>query len=223
MIQSYLITLARRPDRKANFLNRNAAILPFLDLKIVDAVDGENLDINQLTPRIHPWNIENLNDRKLRGYTGNGLSHLSCLDKIAGNSKPFGMIFEDDALLFNSMSARIFSNLLKQKINADLIFMNNWARGASRFQRYVTRVVTLATPLLSKPILSAWDAKFEKTTEAYIISARYAEKIANLYRNNLGAFDEHLRAYTQKLGVTAFYCRPAIFKQNNRKDSDVQL
>jgi GR25 family glycosyltransferase involved in LPS biosynthesis len=220
MITAYLINLPRRSDRKAKFLKKNAPILPFLDVQFIEAVDGTELKLSELTPRIGRWNLENMNERKLRGYLGNGLSHLNCLELIARSNRP-GLVFEDDAVLFNSGSARLLRNLLSSNLPEDLVWLTNWARGASLVDRYLTRASILASPILTKPILSPWNAQFEKTTEAYIISAHYAAIIAEKYRNNLGAFDEHIRGYTHDLNARAFYCRPALFRQDDRTDSDV--
>jgi GR25 family glycosyltransferase involved in LPS biosynthesis len=221
-IPAFLISLARRPDRRAAFLNRNAAILPLLDLSIVDAEDGSALELSpSLVSRIDPWNLENLTERELRGCLGCGLSHLRCLDLIAASDKPWGMIFEDDAVFFRPDSPRLLKGLLGRLPDSDLIWLTNWARGASPMSRYLTGATTVISPVMWRPLLSRWDAKFEKTTEAYLISAPYAKRVAELYRNHLGAFDEHIRSYTGTLNGRIFYCRPALFKQANREDSDI--
>jgi GR25 family glycosyltransferase involved in LPS biosynthesis len=222
MIPAYLINLTRRPDRKAKFLKKNASLLPFLDIQFIEAIDGAELDLSELAPRIDRWNFENMSEKKLRGYLGNGLSHLKCLQLIAESNRS-GLVLEDDAVLFSSVSLRLFRRLLNYNPPVDLVWLTNWARGASWMDRYVTRASILASPILTKPILSSWDAQFEKTTEAYIISANYAAIIAEMYRNNLGAFDEHIRGYTRGLNARAFYCRPALFRQDDRADSDVAL
>jgi GR25 family glycosyltransferase involved in LPS biosynthesis len=224
MLKGYLINLARRTDRKDQFLARNSPVFSFIELQLVDAVDGSNLELTpEFVSRVNPWNIQNLNDKMLRGYLGNGLSHLRCIELIAASDDPFGIVFEDDAELFNHWSARLLSNLCSNLPKSiDLIWLNNWARGASWLDRQKTRASVLASPILRRPLLSKWDASFEKTTEAYIISSGYAATIADTFRNDLGAFDEHIKGYTRRLNGRAAYCRPSLFKQTDRSDSDVR-
>jgi len=57
-MRGYVVSLAKRPERLAAFQAHLAetGLRNFLDLEPFDGVDGSQLDLESLRPRIAPWN-----------------------------------------------------------------------------------------------------------------------------------------------------------------------
>lgn len=103
-MQTFVINLKNRPDRKMrmlNELNKNNISGIF-----IEAVDGRTLDgnnINKIYKKIDSY-------RSLRaGEIGCYLSHINCWDLILESKKPYGLILEDDVVFSEN-----FSNNMKE-------------------------------------------------------------------------------------------------------------
>ena len=82
-MKGYLINLKKRPDR-LDFFNTNIkTFLPDIDIELVEAVDGNALNLNDenLKKNVNLWNFKNLREKTLRGVIGCCLSHLVCYEK----------------------------------------------------------------------------------------------------------------------------------------------
>jgi glycosyl transferase, family 25 len=90
---AYVISLARRPDRRARFLRWNAD--RGVDISVFDAVDGQTLD----KPELFRTNI--IDDADLNftmGFLGSALSHRTLWEQCIALEQP-ALIFEDDVWL----------------------------------------------------------------------------------------------------------------------------
>jgi GR25 family glycosyltransferase involved in LPS biosynthesis len=79
-MKGYLINLKKRLD----FFNTNIkTFLPDIDIELVEAVDGNALNLNDenLKKNVNLWNFKNLREKTLRGVIGCCLSHLVCYEK----------------------------------------------------------------------------------------------------------------------------------------------
>jgi glycosyl transferase family 25 len=89
----FVISLARRPDRRERFLQWNAQ--KGIDLSIFDAVDGQTLDKQQLR-RANVIDDENINFTQ--GHLGASMSHRALWEQCIAQERPI-LIFEDDVFL----------------------------------------------------------------------------------------------------------------------------
>jgi glycosyl transferase, family 25 len=104
----YVISLARRADRRERFLQWNAD--KGIDFTIVDAVDGETLNREAL---LRANLIDDQNLRISPGHLGNALSHRAMWEKCVALARPI-LVFEDDAFLAPTLPAqldRVFGEL----------------------------------------------------------------------------------------------------------------
>ena len=92
----YVINLPRAKQRRADILSRlQTANVKF---EFVDAVDGENLDMNSINHRLQNHNLT-------AGEIGCFLSHYSLYQRIADEKIPFALILEDDTAWDNDFFA----------------------------------------------------------------------------------------------------------------------
>jgi GR25 family glycosyltransferase involved in LPS biosynthesis len=222
-MNAHVITLQRRPDRYSEFKYLTWAPLKgFLTLTRHDAVDGRTLVFDAaLRSRVNPWNFDNLTEARMRGVIGCALSHLAVLQTVAASAAP-ALVFEDDARLIDPGAPHFLRTALGRLPGGyDLVWLNAYNRGASHLERATTcGLLALGRPL--PPRFVCWPARFEKTTEAYIVSPRGAAKLAETRINNVGAFDEHVRSVTLHHVLNAYCLTPPVFKQHNMHDTDIQ-
>lgn len=92
-IPAYLITLARRPDRRERFLRWNSG--KGIDFIVFDAVDGQSLNRHRLL------GAGLIDDEKLTftdGHIGNALSHRALWEQCIALGRAL-LVVEDDAFL----------------------------------------------------------------------------------------------------------------------------
>ena len=99
MLDGYVINLRSRPDRLAGFQHRMAPFRSQIRINFFPAVDCKDLDLEDIKPRVNPWNFEHLNEDRLRGVLGCALSHLSVWKIIAASEAPLAFVFEDDVAI----------------------------------------------------------------------------------------------------------------------------
>jgi GR25 family glycosyltransferase involved in LPS biosynthesis len=115
---SYCITLARRQDRWNRFIQQNE--VEKLKIQKINGIDGKTLDILN-DKRINPFTKRNILRHKRRsheeldsvGGVGCALSHRAAWEKFLESGAPFGLIFEDDAVVplgFFDELALVFEN-----------------------------------------------------------------------------------------------------------------
>jgi glycosyl transferase, family 25 len=113
----YVISLARRPDRRARFLQWNAD--KGIHFTLIDAVDGETLNREAL---LRANLVDDQNLRFSAGHLGNALSHRAMWETCIALARPV-LVFEDDAYLAPTLPAqldRIFGELAN---GCDIVYL----------------------------------------------------------------------------------------------------
>ena len=125
IFKTFVINLKRRPDRLNDFYNKNKHILPILDIEVEEAVDGEEIVLNQKMRKI--FHTSDALFRK--GIMGCAFSHIKLWGKLV-NDKTHDMylVLEDDVLM--SKSTEQYLKMLPNKMNEtfkdwDVLFLGN--------------------------------------------------------------------------------------------------
>jgi len=238
MLDGYVINLRSRPDRLAGFQHRMAPFRSQIRINVFPAVDGKDLDLEDIKPRVNPWNFEHLNEDRLRGVLGCALSHLSVWKIIAASEAPLAFVFEDDVAIRDPWLIRDMEHIARTlPRDSELVWLNDYATPGDRsvlrrltdrldslspsFERLILRVKIISTP--NRISFRRWPANSLKTGEAYAISPNLAKRFFELYKDDLGACDEHMRNYTKLTGANAYEMSIPIFKQFDRSDTNIQL
>ncbi len=238
MHTGYVISLARRRERLEDFLSHINALGLATSIRFepVAGVDGSqlNIDEGELRSRIRPWNLQNLNEGRLKGNLGCTLSHLEIWEQIATTSDEMGFVFEDDARLVAPQLASLVAQAVDRiPKDADLVFLNDYdidRRCGTRF-RVRRRGRSLLTPLIgAKAAERVWrprrvefvptSSALLTTTEAYGIAPAFARKLHGDLRNDLGAIDRHVMEYVARHSARVYQVDPPLFTQRDRYDSD---
>lgn len=246
MVSGYVINLPHRTDRLAHFQSDAQKLGAEIVIEPFAAINGAALVLDDtFKSRIHPWNLTHMADRQLRGVMGCALSHLTLWERIAHLQEGMVLIFEDDARLIDPDSAHLICSVLQSAPpDADLIWLNDydrlrWHRRSSRLQRRLLELLdrVMGSTHLSDAIkrlptylhlvggrvnFRRWQPIAEKTTEAYLISPAFAQKLYDSISHNLGAIDEHMRGYVAQWGGNVYEIHPPLFTQANRADTDIQ-
>jgi len=249
-IKGYLINLKKRKDRLTMFKLKNAPLLSDINLEVIEAVDGKSLDIDTLCYRINLWNLRNLQDNVLRGVVGCCMSHLYVYYRIVTGQDEYAIVFEDDAKMIKldnaiKTSNQVksdkhlvnfkISNLLKeipedQLSSFGIMWLNDWEfiknsnhnikphnpnktnKDSNNNNKDSNVNIRKYNPLSRTP-----------TTEAYIISKKFANILYDEIINDMGAIDAHIHQIILKHPEFSHYesC-PPLFKQANRLDSDIR-
>jgi GR25 family glycosyltransferase involved in LPS biosynthesis len=90
---AFVISLARRPDRRERFMRWNAG--KGIDIAVFDAVDGQALNKRRL---VEAQLIDDENLGYGNGHLGNALSHHALWEKCVALGRSI-LVFEDDAFL----------------------------------------------------------------------------------------------------------------------------
>lgn len=245
-MKAYVINLDHRPDRYSAFQERVGSRLPWASIERVSGILGKDLVLNDAfmarvtskyrTPELANW---------MRANMGCTLSHVSCWRRIA-NSNRMGLVFEDDARLFSSASARYLQRLLDTvPADAGLIFLNDYNRPdwradlrtratrsaerlfgrsiANRFDATVVSAECWLAATTATTIFRRWDPTRLKSTEAYAITPELAAKAAEYVDRNLGAIDIQIQEFFASDPIAVGYeLTPPMFFQADRRDSDIR-
>lgn len=163
-MKGYLINLKKRPDR-LDFFNINVKkYLPDINIELVEAVDGNMLNLNDenLKKNVNTWNYINLQEKTLRGVIGCCLSHLNCYEKIINDDNGYAIIFEDDCCFIKNKEdiSNDFLKKLPIPEKFGIIWLNDW--GNSIDKKFIDNYYYLVNG-------------GAKTTEAYIVSKEFAK------------------------------------------------
>jgi GR25 family glycosyltransferase involved in LPS biosynthesis len=116
-VTGYVISLARRPDRRERFLRWNAA--KGIDISVFDAVDGQTLDKQTL---LRANLIDDLNLNFTMGFLGSAMSHRALWEKCIALGHPI-LIFEDDVFLPDALHDWIAPALEELARGCDIVFL----------------------------------------------------------------------------------------------------
>lgn len=116
-VTGYVISLARRPDRRERFLRWNAD--KGIDIAVFDAVDGRTLDKEAL---LRAGIIDDLNLNFTMGFLGSAMSHRALWEKCIALGRPI-LIFEDDVFLPDALRDWIEPTLEELAVGCDVVFL----------------------------------------------------------------------------------------------------
>ena len=226
-MHAYVVSLAKRPERLAEFRAHLAAtgLQALIDPELFVGLDGSQLDLESLKPRISPSNLVNMSEGKLRGNLGCTLSHLELWRRIGEQAEPM-MIMEDDARLEPGIDASMVASALKRlPKDADLIWLNNYNYGVragvgSRLRRKFARLTGAEIPARKVTFGSMPDVL--TTTEAYVIAPAYARRLADAVENDIGAVDRHVQLFNSRTRNRVYQSEPPLFGQADRSVSDTR-
>lgn len=211
-IKGYLINLKIRTDRLNRFNTCVKKHLPGINIEVVEAVNGTELNLNdpELKKNVNDWNFKYLGEKTLRGIIGCCLSHLECYKRIYESSDKYAMIFEDDCYFINGKQLNSNDIIVNLKVpeKFGIIWFNKWD--------YVKLKSSSENNLIQ--ILEGY-----KTMEAYLISNEYAKILYDENITNIGAIDAHIGILMKKYPEYPCYTiNDDIFIQYNRGDSNIR-
>jgi hypothetical protein len=163
-----------------------------------------------------------MSEKMLRGYMGNALSLLDVFQTAARMRDQFVFVFEDDARIIDRRLVRLLRKLCDDVPRCDLIWLNDYDRGSTKWERIINRAKLGCVPLLPFLTVKRWSAETEKTTEAFMVAPRFAARFAKAFEQNLGACDEHIRHFVAQSDAECYCISPPMFTQADRADSDVR-
>jgi GR25 family glycosyltransferase involved in LPS biosynthesis len=125
IFKTFVINMKRRPDRLNDFYNKNKHILKLLNVEVEEAVDGNNIVLNQKIRKI--FHTSDALFRK--GIMGCAFSHMKLWGKLINeNNHDMYLILEDDVLLSKSTESflnHITKEILKMIPEWDVLFLGN--------------------------------------------------------------------------------------------------
>jgi tetratricopeptide (TPR) repeat protein len=113
----YVISLARRPDRRERFLRWNTG--KGVEMTVFDAVDGRTLDKAAL---LRAGIIDDLNLNFTMGFLGSAMSHRALWEKCIALGQPI-LVFEDDVFLPDTLGDWIEPVLQELAGGCDIVFL----------------------------------------------------------------------------------------------------
>lgn len=136
MMQTYVVNLRRRPDRRA----RMERVLPARWTAQFTSdwdgpMDGQSIDPDDLPGfELYPWQIPSDNpwwSRPLKlGEIGCAISHWMCWQHAEADGADVALILEDDAVLAENAAARFADSLARLSAVDpawDLLYLGRWA------------------------------------------------------------------------------------------------
>ena len=236
----FVINLARRPDRLAQFFND----LPSLGFPVErwNAVDGTDLELDSgLLRKVRP-NLALIPENKLKRVLGCSLSHLYLWKHITSLDDGWYVIFEDDARVLGPSVASQFKGLTARFPHyAEIIWLNEFCRytfssmlnrvlrrldsafGSYRYRRLLIQLLRDIRLLLCGPHMSPYSTQQPITSEAYALTPFGAQRLYELCKDNLDAADVNIFLHASLSGVRACVCVPPLFGQNRNLQSDIEL
>lgn len=178
-IKTYIVNLPASADRR-EYIGREMAKYPFLDVEIVEAVDGRRLTPDEIEQRFDPRRFARHYGRlPAGGEIGCTLSHRKCYEALLTSTEEVALILEDDAAfvctegLEKLLQACI--RLLKEGGTEMLLF--------SQQMRYYTQPSPLCGDYAAYPVEAAYG------TFAYLICRRAAARLLRPQRPFIAADD----------------------------------
>lgn len=165
----YVINLKDRPDRKQK-IEKEMLKHNLKNVTILEAVNGYDLDIDELLDNDLYTINEDIARPLKRGEIGCYLSHLEAWYKILRDKEPYALIIEDDAVFVENFKEKLNDALNKIKnSNWDVLFLG---RNCSHFEYECNRGTPVNNEkILMYPLISGYG------TFAYIIKNRCIRKL----------------------------------------------
>ena len=205
----YVINLKKRPDRLNRFTNEVSKYLADINISVIEAVDGNLLNLKDVKKNVNKWNYINLREKTLRGVIGCCMSHLKCYDLISKSDDEFAIIFEDDCVFISDKHKKIATDYLKNLEIPEkfgIIFLNKWPSDPVQRIGKLNRITGAPT------------------SEAYIINKEYAEIMYKENINDIGAIDSHMYKTMNKYPeYPSYQLVDELFIQYDRKDTNIQF
>lgn len=125
IFKTFVLNLKRRPDRLNDFYNKNKHLLKSLDIEVEEAVDGEEIILNQKMRKI----FHTSDTMFRRGIMGCAFSHMKMWSKLVNDkTHDIYLILEDDVTMSNTSEIYlkyISEELLKMIPDWDILFLGN--------------------------------------------------------------------------------------------------
>jgi len=174
MIPIYVINLQRSVERR-NFISKQLNKSE-VEYKFIDAVDAMNTpNIEEHALKKATLNLNNLEMPLPRGHIACVLSHIKAYEEIINQNHEFALIIEDDVLVSNGIKT-ILNSVQPYLEDDKVVFL---------YTRFFNSVefVTITSLVDSYSLCeSASEKSLLRGTQAYIISKKLAQKLAqNLY------------------------------------------
>ncbi|WP_102408555.1 glycosyltransferase family 25 protein [Parabacteroides bouchesdurhonensis] len=199
MLKTYIVNLKRSVDRREHILKETARF-PFLDIELVEAVDGRELPGEEI-PRL--FDTEHFMDRyhgriPLMGEIGCTLSHRKCYRKLLESDEEYALILEDDATFLYPEKMASYYEACRKLISgkADVIL------SSSRCLLYTYRRQRV-NGFDFYPVHTAF------ATHAYIINRKAAMKI--LQKDELPSMVADDWYAIRRMGITIYTPSPELF------------
>jgi glycosyl transferase family 25 len=214
-MKKYVINLKRRPDRLQNFKNRFGDFAN--DIEVVYGFDGKNSkeETNQEQELMKKCFNINL------GEIGCALSHFKIYKDIINNNYDYGMIFEDDAIPTDNFANKLKLVLDDAPNNYDILYIGG------RFAPNFT-MQPVCMDKISNNIMKHNDnyvpMDHDRTTHAYIVSKRAAQKLLNIFNNyNLNfPIDHFIIAVMKHEKINIYNSNPLLCHSPWTGDSDIR-
>lgn len=230
----YVINLANRSDRLAQFTASFRARCKNFVVRRIDAVAGRTLDFDgPLMERVDPGHREI--GARLPAVIGCSLSHLSAYEAILSSGAPWGFVFEDDAVplaLLSRIDLADVARRLPEEFNVAYLCdsLRSRRRRLLHALHYVDRRagVSLLRPAMGDVARAGgwrWRQPDDDmyTAEAYVISRAFAEHMIVTSREALGSADGTLMKHRGWRDGAVFAAWPPLFAQRDKSDTDIQV
>jgi len=226
-MRAYVVSLAKRPERLAAFQEHLAetGLQACIDVEPFVGVDGSQLDLESLKPRIAPWNLEHMTEGRLRGNLGCTLSHVELWRRVGEQTQPI-LILEDDARLSAGVDAQMVASALKSlPTDADFVYLNDYNYGVragikARVRRKITHLSGIE--MRARRVTFAAMPDVLATTEAYVVSPAYGRRLSTTIGNELGAVDRQVQLFNGRAQGKVYQAEPPLFGQADRSNSDTR-
>lgn len=163
-MRTYVISLARRPDRRAHILAQLSKT--GIDYELVDAVDGRQLDMTD-EQLFDPATLHTYPDFD-SSCVGCALSHLEVYRRVLDEGHERAFVLEDDVDLPADVGALI-DVIAEHMTGAEVVLLNFHLVGTSLEACRVTKAGSIPLPR-SRLLVHVVDGGFPGSTAAYLIT-----------------------------------------------------
>jgi glycosyl transferase family 25 len=177
----YVINLKRRPDRLQKFYD----VVPFPQesINVVYGFDGKNYENESEEDKLM---YNKLGHSLLPGEKGCFISHIRIFKDIIENNIPFGIVFEDDAILCEDFKSKF--ELLVNEMPTDTQMLYFSGRFTPEFKMEENTFTKVTENIVAHNKVE-WGNRnqdnHDRCTHGYIISQSLARKFVGFFENNV--------------------------------------